>query len=146
MNLVGNKESFNGKTQFSLNPSFPIPNSHKAMQLSQNPNVSNSINPNFIFCNSNYFSPLKFKDLGFSAAVFPSFKLRVPHSINFSGTRRRRFTPFVAAAAATNRASGSDYYSVLNVRRIATLQEIKAAYRSLARKVYVFSYSSFLSG
>ncbi|XP_042003273.1 chaperone protein DnaJ-like isoform X1 [Salvia splendens] len=107
------------------------------MQLSQNPIsraiYSNSINPNFIFCNSNYLSPQKFKNLGFSATVFPSFKLRAPHSINFSGSRRRRFTPFAAAA---KRASSSDYYSVLNVSKNATLQEIKAAYRSLARKYH----------
>ncbi|KAG8388147.1 hypothetical protein BUALT_Bualt02G0095700 [Buddleja alternifolia] len=48
-------------------------------------------------------------------------------------TRRRRFAPFIAAAAA---AKSSDYYSVLNVSRNATLQEIKAAYRSLARKYH----------
>lgn len=109
------------------------------MQISQNPiprsNYSNSINPNFIFCNSNYLSPHKFKNLGFSATVFPSIKLRAPHSINFSGSRRRRFIPFAAAA---KRASSSDYYSVLNVSKNATLQEIKAAYRSLARKVIVY--------
>ncbi|KAH6803297.1 hypothetical protein C2S51_034743 [Perilla frutescens var. frutescens] len=108
------------------------------MQLSQNPNLrfinSNSINPNFIFCNSNLLT-LKFKKLGFSGSVFLPFKLRAPSSINFSGTRRRRFTPFAAAAAATG-VSGSDYYSVLSVSRNATLQEIKAAYRSLARKYH----------
>ncbi|XP_047942282.1 chaperone protein DnaJ-like isoform X2 [Salvia hispanica] len=118
------------------NPLFPIASLTK-MQLSQNPisrsNYSNSINPNFIFCNSNYLSPHKVKNLGFSATVFPSLKLRAPHSIYFSGTRRRRFTPFVAAA---KRASSSDYYSVLSVSKNATLQEIKAAYRSLARKYH----------
>lgn len=117
------------------------------MQLSQNPKLgsinSNSINPNFIFCNTNYLSPHKLENLGFSATVFPSFKLRVSRSTNFS-TRRRRFTPFAAAAAAAKRASGPDYYSVLNVSRNATLQEIKAAYRSLARKVSVYTLHCFL--
>ncbi|XP_057767616.1 uncharacterized protein LOC130987925 [Salvia miltiorrhiza] len=95
------------------------------MQLSPNPNLR-SINSNFIFCSSS----CKFENLGFSATVFPSFKLRVPHSINFSGTRRRRFAP------AAQKVSGPDYYSVLNVSRNANLQEIKAAYRSLARRYH----------
>ncbi|XP_057952579.1 uncharacterized protein LOC131146802 isoform X2 [Malania oleifera] len=34
------------------------------------------------------------------------------------------------------RAAGSDYYSTLNVSRNATLQEIKASYRNLARKCH----------
>ncbi|KAK6127846.1 hypothetical protein DH2020_038415 [Rehmannia glutinosa] len=111
------------------------------MQVSQIPNFpsinSNVINPSFIFCNSNYQSPLKFKTLGFSASVFPTFKAisRIPFSNNFNCTRRRRFAPFVVAAAA-KRAPSSDYYKVLNVSRNATLQEIKAAYRSLARKYH----------
>ncbi|KAL8474448.1 hypothetical protein ACS0TY_031061 [Phlomoides rotata] len=107
------------------------------MQVSKNPNFrfinSNYVNPNFIFCNSNYLSPLKFNNLGLSSTFFPGIKLRVPSSNCFSSTRRRRFASFVAAAKS---ASSSDYYSVLNVSRNATLQEIKAAYRSLARKYH----------
>ncbi|GFQ02261.1 chaperone protein dnaj [Phtheirospermum japonicum] len=111
------------------------------MQVSQNPNFpsinSNAINPSFIFCNSNYQSSLKFKTLGFSGSVFPTLKTisRVPNYYNFKSTRRRRFAPFVAAAAA-QRTSSPDYYKVLNVSKNATLQEIKAAYRSLARKYH----------
>ncbi|KAK6153879.1 hypothetical protein DH2020_013518 [Rehmannia glutinosa] len=76
------------------------------MQVSQIPNFpsinSNVINPSFIFCNSNYQSPLKFKTLGFSASVFPTFKAisRIPFSNNFHSTKRRRFAPSVVAAAA----------------------------------------------
>lgn len=36
------------------------------------------------------------------------------------------------------RAAATDYYSTLNVSRNATLQEIKASYRKLARKVSSF--------
>ncbi|KAL0464051.1 UNVERIFIED_CONTAM: Chaperone protein dnaJ A6, chloroplastic [Sesamum latifolium] len=113
------------------------------MQVSQNPNLvfsTNAINPNFIFCSSNYLSTLKFKIGGFSGGVFPALKAvpGIPNSNNFSSTRRGRFAPFVAAAAAkrAGRTSEPDYYSVLNVSRNATLQEIKAAYRSLARKYH----------
>ncbi|EPS72046.1 hypothetical protein M569_02716, partial [Genlisea aurea] len=44
----------------------------------------------------------------------------------------RRSAPFIAAKSA----HASDYYSVLKVGRNATLQEIKSAYRSLARKYH----------
>lgn len=106
-----------------------------AMQVSKSPNFrfinSNYVNPNSILRNSNYF---KFKNLGYST-FFPGIKLRVPNSNCYGSSRRRRFASFIAAAAKS--ASSSDYYSVLNVSRNATLQEIKAAYRSLARKVYM---------
>ncbi|KAL0429660.1 UNVERIFIED_CONTAM: Chaperone protein dnaJ A6, chloroplastic, partial [Sesamum radiatum] len=124
------------------NPS-PIKTCTKAMQVSQNPNLvfsTNAINPNLIFCSSNYLSSLKFKIGGFSGRVFPALKAvpGIPNSNNFSSTRLGRFAPFVAAAAAkrAGRTSGPDYYSVLNVSRNASLQEIKAAYRSLARKYH----------
>ncbi|KAL3835393.1 hypothetical protein ACJIZ3_010129 [Penstemon smallii] len=108
------------------------------MQLSQSPNSHtlklNPINPNFIFCNSSCSSP-KFKTLGFSGRKFPTFKttFKVPYTKYFNYTGRRRFAPFIVAAKSS---SSSDYYSVLNVSRNATLQEIKAAYRSLARKFH----------
>lgn len=113
------------------------------MQVTQTPSInSNAINPNFIFCNSNYSPSINFKNLGSSATVFPSLKpiSRIPKANNFHSTRRRRFHPFVVAAAAKTASSGADYYSVLKVSRNATLQEIKAAYRSLARKVYIYIY------
>ncbi|XP_020553182.1 uncharacterized protein LOC105165743 isoform X3 [Sesamum indicum] len=113
------------------------------MQVSLNPNLvfsSKAINPNLIFCSLNNFSTPKLKTEGFSGGVFPALKAvpGIPNSNNFSSTRRGRFAPFVAAAAAkrAGRTSGPDYYSVLNVSRNATLQEIKAAYRSLARKYH----------
>ncbi|KAL0380281.1 UNVERIFIED_CONTAM: hypothetical protein Sangu_0092400 [Sesamum angustifolium] len=102
------------------------------MQVSQNPNLvftSNAINPNLIFCSSNYLSALKFKIGGFSGRVFPALKAvpGIPSSNDFSSTRHGRFAPFVAAAAAkrAGRTPGPDYYTVLNVSRNATLQEIK---------------------
>ncbi|KAL9170039.1 hypothetical protein ABFS82_04G117900 [Erythranthe guttata] len=110
------------------------------MQVSQNLSCgainSNPVNPNFISCNSNCSSSLKFNSLGFSAAVFPTFKAtipRIPNANTFNSAGRRRFRPFAAAKTAS---SGPDYYSVLKVGRNATLQEIKAAYRSLARKYH----------
>ncbi|KAL0397215.1 UNVERIFIED_CONTAM: Chaperone protein DnaJ 1 [Sesamum calycinum] len=98
------------------------------------------INPYWICNSSNYLSALKFKIGGFSGRVFPALKAvpGIPSSNDFSSTRHGRFAPFVAAAAAkrAGRTSGPDYYTVLNVSRNATLQEIKAAYRSLARKYH----------
>ncbi|KAL6517920.1 hypothetical protein OROMI_033621 [Orobanche minor] len=112
-----------------------------AMQMSRNPNTlsvnSNVINPIFTFCNSNYHSPLKFTTLGFSGSVFPTLKAvyRISHRDYFYSTRGRRFAPFAAAAAAKG-TSSPDYYKVLKVSRNATLQDIKAAYRLLARKYH----------
>lgn len=51
-------------------------------------------------------------------------------STRFNGRRLRTVGVVRAKAAAT-----SDYYATLNVSRSASLQEIKAAYRNLARKV-----------
>ncbi|GER45570.1 chaperone protein DNAj [Striga asiatica] len=108
------------------------------MQVSQNPNFisinSNLINPSFISCNSNFQSCLKFKTLGVSGSVL-SFKSTSIFPNKLNSTRRRRFVPFVAASAA-KRSSTPDHYKVLNVSRNATLQEIKASYRSLARKYH----------
>lgn len=42
-------------------------------------------------------------------------------------------------------AKGPDYYATLNLRQNATLQEIKAAYRSLTRKVGFFMISLSVS-
>ncbi|KZV46478.1 dnaJsubfamily A member 3, mitochondrial [Dorcoceras hygrometricum] len=105
------------------------------MQLSQNHYFSsihsNATNPNIVFCSSKSLS-LKFRTLGFSGTVFPSVKV---FSTNFSGhthQRRGRAASFVSAI----RTSSSDYYSVLNVGRNATLQEIKSSYRKLARKYH----------
>ncbi|KAM7479622.1 hypothetical protein LguiA_027835 [Lonicera macranthoides] len=76
------------------------------------------------------------KTLGFSNSVSPTLKCfcRNPnYNFLYSKNRRRRCT--VIARASTSR-GGSDYYSVLNVSRSATLQEIKASYRNLARKYH----------
>ncbi|XP_051113551.1 uncharacterized protein LOC127239440 [Andrographis paniculata] len=112
------------------------------MQVSQNPSCcrsiySNSINPSFFFTNSRCFYHSSYKNLGFPAAPFPNLRavFKFPNSNKFGSTRYRGLAPFIAAAAA-RRDSGSDYYSVLNVDRNASLQEIKAAYRSLARKYH----------
>ncbi|KAL2462346.1 Molecular chaperone Hsp40/DnaJ family protein [Abeliophyllum distichum] len=94
---------------------------------------ANTINPNISFCNSNN-SPFQLKRLGFSRSIIPASKTisTIPTSINFIHPQRRPFSPFIAA----RKASSSDYYSVLNISRNATLQEIKTSYRSLARKYH----------
>ncbi|KAL4590198.1 hypothetical protein LXL04_003123 [Taraxacum kok-saghyz] len=58
------------------------------------------------------------------------------NTIGLASCRRRRI---IHAAASTGRSTSSttpDYYKVLNVRRNATLQEIKSSYRALARKYH----------
>ncbi|CAJ1952108.1 unnamed protein product [Sphenostylis stenocarpa] len=70
-----------------------------------------------------------------SAATFGSHllrKIRNPIS-GFSATRNRSRAAVIRAKA------GADYYSTLNVSSNASLQEIKASYRKLARKVHIFS-------
>ncbi|KAJ9162609.1 hypothetical protein P3X46_022368 [Hevea brasiliensis] len=52
-------------------------------------------------------------------------------NFRFSNRKRRRCSWVIKAAA-----SGTDYYSTLNVSRNATLQEIKSSYRKLARKYH----------
>ncbi|XP_073281864.1 uncharacterized protein [Primulina huaijiensis] len=105
------------------------------MQLSQNYYFSsihsNATNPNIVFCDSKNLS-LKLRNLAFSRTLFPSVKVL---STNFSDRRHQRRGRFAAFVAA-KRTSSSDYYSVLNVGRNATLQEIKSAYRKLARKYH----------
>lgn len=105
------------------------------MQLSQNYYFSsihsNATNPNIVFCNSKNLS-LKLRNLGFSGSLFPSVKVISTNIRDRRHQRRGRFAAFVAA----KRTSSSDYYSVLNVGRNATLQEIKSSYRKLARKYH----------
>lgn len=87
---------------------------------------------------------LKLRNLGFSGSLFPSVKVISTNISDRRHQRRGRFNAFVAA----KRTSSSDYYSVLNVGRNATLQEIKASYRKLARKViftYLPSYTVWLN-
>ncbi|KAI5660303.1 hypothetical protein M9H77_29096 [Catharanthus roseus] len=92
--------------------------------------------PNFrpIFTNS-----LETQTPKFSSSLFPAFsRTFITQSYPFSSVDKPkgwRFTPFVAAATRTS-SSRSDYYSVLNVSKNASLQEIKAAYRRLARKYH----------
>lgn len=102
--------------------------------------------PNFrpIFTNS-----LETQTPKFSSSLFPAFsRTFITQSYPFSSVDKPkgwRFTPFVAAATRTS-SSRSDYYSVLNVSKNASLQEIKAAYRRLARKVlafYIFTIMQF---
>ncbi|KAL6649514.1 hypothetical protein ACP70R_013738 [Stipagrostis hirtigluma subsp. patula] len=72
----------------------------------------------------------------FCGKLHSHFGLRLPRR-----TRPRIHLPAAfgrgspaAAAAATGRKE--DYYATLNIRRDATLQEVKAAYRTLARKYH----------
>jgi len=70
-----------------------------------------------------------------SAATFGSHLLRKIQNpvFGFSATRNRSRAAVIRAKA------GADYYSTLNVSPGASLQEIKASYRKLARKVPTFS-------
>ncbi|KAG2385111.1 Chaperone protein [Vigna angularis] len=67
-----------------------------------------------------------------SAATFGSHLLRKIQNpiIGFSATRNRSRAALIRAKA------GADYYSTLNVSPSASLQEIKASYRKLARKYH----------
>ncbi|ERM94142.1 hypothetical protein AMTR_s00010p00155930 [Amborella trichopoda] len=66
-------------------------------------------------------------ELGYGATWF--FKNRV-------GIQNPRFALKGKKRLNLIRASGSDYYSTLNVKRNATLQEIKCAYKKLAREYH----------
>ncbi|KAJ4713565.1 Chaperone protein DnaJ [Melia azedarach] len=66
-----------------------------------------------------------------SALRSNSFKFKFPTGRNFSFSNRKCHRRGIIRAAA-----GTDYYSTLNVGRNASLQEIKAAYRKLARKYH----------
>ncbi|KAJ1298179.1 hypothetical protein BS78_01G434100 [Paspalum vaginatum] len=71
----------------------------------------------------------------------PAYSLRYPAPISTSGKHRFRLR-LPRHAAALGRGSPAagrrerDYYATLNIRRDATLQEVKAAYRTLARKYH----------
>ncbi|CAN4088709.1 unnamed protein product [Withania somnifera] len=73
------------------------------------------------------------KTLTFSTSLFPSLKFLSTKPNPFPVKRKKRRSVTVDAAA---KSSSSDLYSVLNVSRNATLQEIKASYRKLARKYH----------
>ncbi|XP_031130119.1 uncharacterized protein LOC116031906 isoform X2 [Ipomoea triloba] len=64
----------------------------------------------------------------------PSYFPPIPSSLKPKtlSSRRRRLVSVTAAA----KTAGSDYYSVLNVGKNASLQEIKASYRKLARQYH----------
>lgn len=108
------------------------------MQVIKTPNFhcinANSINPKINLCNSNN-PPFQLKKLGFSRSINPAFNniFSIPNSNKFVIPKRRCIKSFIAARKAS---SADDYYSVLNISRNATLQEIKTAYRSLARKYH----------
>lgn len=76
----------------------------------------------------------------FSSFLFPAFSSSIssrPYTFSsFPKSRGHSFKPFVYAAA-SRKSSKSDYYSVLDVNKNASLEEIKASYRKLARKVLV---------
>ncbi|KAJ4767305.1 Chaperone protein DnaJ [Rhynchospora pubera] len=75
--------------------------------------------------------------LQFSCYRYPC-KLSVPRSVHFQWGPRvssLRRCPRVVAVRAKGKES-SDHYATLNVSRNASLQEIKSAYRSLARKYH----------
>ncbi|XP_015966882.1 uncharacterized protein LOC107490612 [Arachis duranensis] len=86
-------------------------------------------------------STLAVATLGFfSTTATPSKFLRkttshshIP-SFGFPSTRNTPFSRYASTIRA--KAGTTDYYSVLNVSRNATLQEIKASYRKLARKYH----------
>ncbi|XP_060205407.1 uncharacterized protein LOC132633180 isoform X2 [Lycium barbarum] len=96
-------------------------------------------NPNWLYSCSNInpnstFSTFSFpKTLTFSNSLSPSLKfVSIKPSLSAVNRKRRRFVTVNAIA----KSSSSDLYSVLNVSRNATLKEIKASYRKLARKYH----------
>lgn len=91
-----------------------------------------NLTPNHHF-NSTHTSP---KSIGFFNSAFPTF-IWFSKNPNCSFTppynQRRSFAGVVRAVSS----GATDYYSVLNLSSNATLPEIKASYRKLARKVFV---------
>lgn len=69
---------------------------------------------------------------------FPAFPLRLPRH---ACARTYRSAAFGRGSPVAGRRE-KDYYATLNIRRDSTLQEIKSAYRILARKVLCASPSS----
>ncbi|MCD7454326.1 hypothetical protein HAX54_024338 [Datura stramonium] len=96
-------------------------------------------NPNWLYTASSIntncgFSSFSFPNtLTFSSSLSSSLKFVSTKPNTFPVYRKRRC--FVTVNAASKSPS-SDLYSVLNVSRNATLQEIKASYRKLARKYH----------
>jgi len=68
------------------------------------------------------------------------FRLRLPLP-RHARARTRLPAAFGRGSPAAGRGEKKDYYATLNIRRDATLQEVKAAYRTLARKVPLSSLS-----
>ena len=94
------------------------------------------------FPNSSALRPnsfLKFhtsSSLSSGASTFFNKTLPFPNP-NSGGFLRRR-SPLRRASLRASATAATDYYSTLKVGRNATLQEIKASYRKLARKVCAF--------
>ncbi|XP_009767506.1 uncharacterized protein [Nicotiana sylvestris] len=101
------------------------------MPAIHNPNwfcTASNINPNCSLSSFNF--P---KTLTFSSFISPPLKfVSIKPNLFPVNRKRRRFVSVTAAAKSTS----SDPYSVLNVSRNATLKEIKASYRKLARKYH----------
>ncbi|KAH9603783.1 hypothetical protein KSS87_018809 [Heliosperma pusillum] len=80
----------------------------------------------FTFSNSNSWRLPQFYPTH-SISTLNHFNLQRPNSLRISNRKYARFRIIAAATKA-------DYYTTLNVRRNATLDEIKTSYRKLARK------------
>ncbi|XP_074378859.1 uncharacterized protein LOC141720380 isoform X2 [Apium graveolens] len=91
-----------------------------------------NLTTNYLF-NSTHTS---LKSFGFFNSVFPtsnSFSINLNYSFTPPNNRRRlSFSGFIRAVSSR----ATDYYSVLNLSCTATLPEIKASYRKLARKFH----------
>ncbi|XP_010271328.1 PREDICTED: uncharacterized protein LOC104607386 [Nelumbo nucifera] len=111
------------------------------------PVIHHHVNPTYtipsklpLICNS--VTQLKNFGLSTSPRTFKSFHLSSGDSIFRRGEVRNwnPSFPFVrrkcSRRTVIRAAGGSDYYSTLNLSRDATLQEIKSAYRKLARKYH----------
>lgn len=107
-----------------------------------NPNLSNAFPSTLPIIFSHSASPtnsypsnasLSIRTLGFRSrdSIFSHGSIRISNpnfpSFHIISYRRRSLV--------RARATGPDYYATLNVKRTATLQEIKSSYRNLARKV-----------
>lgn len=84
------------------------------------------------------FPTINSNTLSSGASTFFNKTLLIPNP-NFIAFLPRR-SPLRRASLRASVTAATDYYSTLNVGRNATLQEIKASYRKLARKVCVFSF------
>ena len=104
-----------------------------------NPSPPNEIPKRKMIQLANLRSEHLFNSSGFFSSLIPpsfnSISRKPGYSFLSRNNQRSRYAGVVRAVSARD----THYYSVLNLKSNATLPEIKAAYRRLARKVIVIS-------